>query len=111
MTGVQTCALPIYVGIFGVVEVGDGAVIGANTEIYGFVQLGRNVRMGSAVVARTVKSAAGPGGRLVFEDGAVVGDESLIINDQPSDLVIPARSSIPPHHHVVNDGFGRPKML
>ncbi|MCX7012725.1 MAG: hypothetical protein NTW86_09235 [Candidatus Sumerlaeota bacterium] len=98
-------------GVFGLVDVGDRSVIGANTEIYGFVRLGRNVRMGSSVVARTVRSAAGPAGRLVIEDDAVIGDETLIINDQPSDLVIPARSSIPPHHHVVNDGFGRPKML
>ncbi len=98
------------VGVFGMVEIGDEAVIGANTEIYGYVTVGKNVRMGSSVVARTVKAAHGTPGRLIFEDGVTIGDESLIINDQPSDLIIPSRSSIPPHCFVTNDGFGRPKM-
>lgn len=98
------------VGVFGLVEIGDRAVVGANTEIYGYVNIGQNVRIGSSVVARTVKSSAGTPGKLIFEDGAVIGDESLIINDQPTDLVIPAGSSIPPHCFVTNDGQGRPKL-
>jgi serine acetyltransferase len=99
------------VGIFGIVHVGDHSVIGANTEIYGLVKFGKGVRVGSAVVARTVRTEAGKPGKLVFEDGAKIGDETLIINDQPSDLIIPENSTIPAHSHVVNDGFGRPKLV
>ncbi len=99
------------VGVFGIVHVGDRSAIGANTEIYGLVEFGEGVRVGSAVVARTVLTEAGKPGKLVLEDGARIGDETLIINDQPSDLVIPAHSTIPPHSHVVNDGFGHPKLI
>lgn len=98
------------VGIFGMVEVGEKAVIGANTEIYGYVTIGSHVKMGSAVVARTVRTADGAPGRLIFEEGTVIGDESLIINDQPTDLVIPAHSTIPPHCFLTNDGTGRPRI-
>ncbi|OPZ16966.1 MAG: Serine acetyltransferase [candidate division BRC1 bacterium ADurb.BinA364] len=99
------------VGVFGVVNVGDGSAIGANSQIYGFVDLGRNVRMGSAVVARTVKPPEGRPGRLIFEDGVVIGDESLIINDQPVDLVIPSGMMIPPQSHVTNDGQGNVEFV
>jgi len=60
-------------------------------------------------VARTVISRDTRPGRLIFEDGVIVGEESLIINDRPTDLVIPAGTVIPPNSYVVNTGNGKPK--
>jgi serine acetyltransferase len=97
------------VGIFGPVAVGEGSVIGPNTEINGFVELGKGVKIRAAVVARTVISTNSRPGRLIFEDGVSVGEETLIINDHPTDLVIPAGTEITPNSFVVNDGSGNPK--
>jgi serine acetyltransferase len=96
------------VGIFGPVDVGERSVVGPNTEINGFVEIGRHVKIRAAVVARTVLSGSGRPGRLIFEDDVVVGEESLIINDHATDLIIPAGARIPPHSYVVNDGAGAP---
>ncbi|MCG3199774.1 MAG: hypothetical protein HUU16_07590 [Candidatus Omnitrophica bacterium] len=99
------------VGIFGPVTVGAGSVIGPNTEINGMVEIGERVRVRAAVVARTVITESGKPGRIVFEKDTTVGEECLVINDQPTDLIIPAGSSLPAHSHVVNDGQGGPKIL
>lgn len=99
------------VGIYGPVSVGEHSVIGANTEINGLVEIGENVRIRAAVVARTVISESGRPGKLIFEDGATVGEECLVINDRPSDLVIPKGMALPAHSYVVNDGEGRPKLV
>jgi serine O-acetyltransferase len=98
------------VGVYGPVRVGDGSVIGANTEINGLVEIGKNVRIRAAVVARTVRTGEKPG-RIVFGDEVTVGEESLIINDNPTDLVIPNGTAIPPKSHVINYGDGRPRFL
>jgi serine acetyltransferase len=99
------------VGIFGPVSVGAGSVIGPNTEINGMVAIKENVRIRAAVVARTVITETGKPGSLIFEEGTTVGEECLVINDHPRDLVIPAGSTLPAHSHVVNDGRGGPKIL
>ena len=99
------------VGIYGPVQVGEGSVVGPNTEINGLVTLGKGVKIRAAVVARTLISESGRPGRLIFADGAVVGEEALIINDQPTDLLVPAGFHIPPNSHVINDGTGKPKIL
>ncbi len=99
------------VGIFGPVTVGAGSVIGPNTEINGMVEIGERVRVRAAVVARTVITESGKPGRIVFEQDTTVGEECLVINDRPTDLIIPAGSSLPAHSHVVNNGQGGPRIL
>lgn len=98
------------VGVYGPVRIGDGSVIGANTEINGLVEIGENVRIRAAVVARTVRTGERPG-RLVFGDNVTIGEESLIINDNPTDLVIPDGTEIPPKSHVINYGNGQPRFV
>ena len=98
------------VGVYGPVRVGDGSVIGANTEINGLVEIGKGVRIRAAVVARTVRTGEKPG-RIVFGDNVTIGEESLIINDNPTDLVIPDGTTIPPKSHIINYGDGRPRFL
>jgi len=99
------------VGIYGPVKVGEGSVVGANTEINGFVELGKEVKIRAAVVARTVLSTAGRPGKLVFGDGVTVGEETLIINDHPTDLVVPPNTNVPPKSYIINYGDGRPRFV
>jgi serine acetyltransferase len=98
------------VGIFGPVVVADHAVIGANTEINGMVEIRQGVRIRAAVVARTVISESGLPGRIIFGEGVVVGEECLVINDQPTDLIIPAGTVIPAGGQVTNAGNGEMKV-
>ena len=98
------------VGIFGPVSVANHSVIGANTEINGMVEIGENVKIRAAVVARTVISESGKPGKIIFSEGVTVGEECLVVNDHPTDLIIPPGSSIPAGMHVVNDGNGNPKV-
>ncbi|GMV65999.1 MAG: hypothetical protein KJ050_13950 [Candidatus Omnitrophica bacterium] len=99
------------VGIFGPVVVSNGSVIGANTEINGLIEIHERVRIRAAVVARTVISESGKPGRIVFGEGVTVGEECLVINDQPADLVIPPGANLPAGSHVVNDGNGGMRIL
>ncbi len=98
------------VGIFGPVSVANHSVIGANTEINGMVEIGENVKIRAAVVARTVISESGKPGKIIFSEGVTVGEECLVVNDHPTDLIIPPGSSIPAGTQVVNDGNGNPRM-
>jgi serine acetyltransferase len=98
------------VGIFGPVSVANHSVIGANTEINGMVEVGEMVKIRAAVVARTVISESGKPGKIIFSEGVTVGEECLIVNDHPTDLIIPPGSSIAAGTHVVNDGNGNPKF-
>ncbi len=97
------------VGIYGPVSVADHSVIGANTEINGMVEIKEKVKIRAAVVARTVISESGKPGKIVFSEGVMVGEECLIVNDHPTDLIIPKGKSIPAGTHLVNDGKGKPK--
>lgn len=97
------------VGIYGPVTVADHSVIGANTEINGMVEIHEKVKIRAAVVARTVISESGKPGKIIFSQGVTVGEECLIINDHPTDLIIPAGKSIPAGTHLANDGKGKPK--
>jgi serine acetyltransferase len=99
------------VGIYGPVTVGAGSVIGPNTEINGLVEIGEKVKIRAAVVARTVISESGKPGKIIFGEGTTIGEECLIINQRPEDLLIPPGSALPAHSYVVNDGHGRPNIL
>ncbi len=98
------------VGIFGPVLVANHSVIGANTEINGMVEIGERVRIRAAVVARTVISESGRPGKIIFSKDVTVGEECLVVNDHPTDLIIPPGCSITAGTHLVNDGNGNPKV-
>ena len=105
------------VGIFGRVDVSDRSIIGANTEIYGRIQFGSEVRIGSSVVIGTVKpdhhsshQQVRPG-MIRVGDQVRIGDGAVIENSLPLDLVIPDKAIIPTRSHVINDGLGHPKFV
>ena len=105
------------VGIFGRVDVSDRSIIGANTEIYGRIQFGSEVRVGSSVVIGTVKPYHHSShqqvrlGRIRVGYQVRIGDGAVIENSLPLDLVIPDKAIIPTRSHVINDGLGHPKFV
>ncbi len=88
--------------LIGPVIIGDRSAIGANTEIYGLVEVGRDCRIGSSVVVGTVKSTGANPGRLLVGDGVRIGDGTIVENESTLDLVIPGNTQIPARSHVVN---------
>ncbi len=106
------------VGVFGRVDIGDYSVIGANTEIYGLIQVGREVRIGSSVVIGTVKPdltiaefESGQPGLIRIGNHVRIGDGTVIENSLSVDLVIPHKTIIPTRSYVINDGQGQPKFV
>lgn len=96
--------------LIGPVIIGDRSVIGANTEVYGFVEVGRDCRIGSSVVVGTVKSTDASPGRVLVGDGVRIGDGTIVENESPQDLEIPGGTQIQARSHVVNRG-GAPEYI
>jgi serine O-acetyltransferase len=97
-------------GLFGVVTVGDGSIIGANAKVMGNVVMEKKVRVGMGAVVGTVREGSHPPGEILLKRNASVGDGSLVENRHQTPLVISPDFDIPAHSHVVNDGTGRPKL-
>jgi serine O-acetyltransferase len=95
----------------GPVHVGDHSIIGANTEIHGFVETGSDCHIGSSVVIGTVKSSTVRPGAIRLGKDVRVGDGTIIENTSAIDLIIPDRAEIPARSHVANDGFGHPRYV
>ncbi len=98
-------------GLFGPVKIGDYSTVGTNTEIYGFVEIGQGCRIGSSVVIGTVRSSTIQPGEIHLGENVRVGDGTIIENISAIDLTIPDKAEIPARTHVVNDGFGHPRVL
>ena len=97
--------------LLGPVEIGDRSSIGINSQVYGYVQVGPECRIASAVVIGTVLATTQRPGRIRLGEGVRVGDGTVIANSTELDLLIPEKSEIPARSHVVNDGFGNPRYL
>lgn len=97
--------------LLGPVEIGDRSSIGINSQVYGYVQVGPECRIASAVVIGTVLATTQRPGRIRLGEGVRVGDGTVIENSTELDLLIPEKSEIPARSHVVNDGFGNPRYL
>jgi len=98
-------------GIFGPVRVDDRSIIGANTEIYGLVEVAADCRIGTSVIIGTIRSGAGIPGKIHLGQGVRVGDGAIIESSTELDLIIPDKAAIPARSNVVNDGFGRPRIV
>ena len=92
-------------------KVGNYSVIGANTELYGFVETGQYCRIGSSVVIGTVRMAAMVPGRIILGDHVRVADGTVIENNLSADLIIGDNTQIPARSYVINDGKGNPKLV
>ena len=97
-------------GIFGPVRLSDGSVVGANTEIYGSVEVAAGCRIGTSAIVGTIKTSGQRPGKIRLGEGVRVGDGAIIENSTELDLNIPDKAEIPPRSHVINDGFGRPRI-
>lgn len=98
-------------GIFGPVHIHDRSIIGANTEIYGLVEVAADCRIGTSAIIGTIRSGAGTPGKIHLGQGVRVGDGAIIESSTELDLVIPDKAVIPARSNVVNDGFGRPRIV
>jgi len=99
------------VGLFGSVRIGDGCVIGPNTEIHGRVEVGARCHIGASAFVGTIWSGGTRPGRIVLGEGVRVGAGTILENGSQLDLVIPAGAEIPARSYVTNDGFGRPQYM
>ena len=98
-------------GIFGPVRLGDRSSVGANTEIYGFVEIGTGCRIGTSVILGTIRTGQARPGTIRLGAGVRVGDGSIIENSTELGLSIPDDAVVPPRSHLVNDGFGQPRIV
>ncbi|MBT3604139.1 MAG: hypothetical protein HOE48_02505 [Candidatus Latescibacteria bacterium] len=95
--------------LLGPVTIGEGSTVGSGTDIYGFVETGKECQIASSVVIGTVRSGDRAPGRIRLGHGVRVGDGTIIENSTELDLIIPKQSEIPARSHVINDGFGNAK--
>ena len=98
-------------GIFGPVRISDRSVVGANSEIYGLVEVSPDCRIGTSAIIATVKAGAATPGKIRLGQVVRVGDGAIIENSTELDLVIPDKAIIPARSNLVNDGFGNPKIV
>jgi len=97
--------------MLGPVSIGEGSTVGTSSYLYGNVETGSKCRIASSVVIGTVMGAARRPGKIRLGEGVRVGDGTVIENSTELDLLIPDKAEIPARSYVVNDGFGRPRIV
>ena len=97
--------------LLGPVVVRDRSSVGSGTEIYGYVEVGQECQIGSSVVIGTVRAGARRPGDIRLGRGVRAGDGTIIENSTELGLSIPDMAEIPARSHVVNNGFGNPRIV
>lgn len=97
--------------MLGPVRIGEGSTVGTSSYLYGNVETGTGCRIASSVVIGTVLGSSRRPGPIRLGDSVRVGDGTVIENSTDLDLLIPDQAEIPARSYVVNDGFGRPRIV
>ncbi len=100
---------------FGPLNVGDYSNFGVNSSVIGYVNFGKECRIGSDVDIGSYRLSNpnknnGKPGKIILENNVIVGDGVTIFNAESENLVIPSGNIIEPKSYI--EGIdGKPVLV